>query len=128
MKLLIIGTGWGETHAKNFGAIAGVEIVAAVEIDKKRLATFSDAYKIPNRFIDVDTAIAWGRFDAAANVTPDFLHYPIAMKLLAAGKHVFCEKPLATAYPLAKEMADTAEAKGVVNMVNLTYRASPALH
>ena len=49
------------------------------------------------------------------------------MKLIAAGKHVFCEKPLATVYPLAAEMADAAEKAGLINMVNLTYRASPAL-
>jgi predicted dehydrogenase len=128
MKLLIIGTGWAETHAKNFAAINGVEIVAAVEIDRKRLAAFADSHNIPRRFTSIDEAIAWGRFDAAANVTPDAMHYPITMKLVAAEKHVFCEKPLATTYPLAKELADAAEAKGVVNMVNLTYRASPALH
>ena len=82
----------------------------------------------PTSFADLDAAIAWGEFDAAANVTPDAVHHPTTMKLLAAGKHVFCEKPLATTYPLAKEMADTAEKAGVINMVNLTYRASPALH
>jgi predicted dehydrogenase len=129
MKLLIIGTGsMAEAHAKNFAAIKGVEIVAAVETNKKRLAAFSDAHKIAKRFTDLDKAIAWGQFDAAANVTPDAVHHPTTMKLLAAEKHVFCEKPLATTYPLAKEMADTAEAKAVINMVNLTYRASPALH
>jgi predicted dehydrogenase len=50
------------------------------------------------------------------------------MKLIAAGKHVFCEKPLATVYPLAREMTEAAEKRGVINMVNLTYRASPALY
>ena len=108
--------------------MSGVEIVAAVEIDEKRLAAFADRHAIATRFTDLDEAIAWGRFDAAANVTPDAVHYPTTMKLLAAGKHVFCEKPLATTFPLASQMADAAEAAGVVNMVNLTYRASPALH
>src|SRR5262249_51245794 len=62
------------------------------------------------------------------NVTPDPVHYPTTMKLLAAGKHVFCEKPLATSYPLAKQMADAAEKRGLINMVNLTYRSSPAVY
>ena len=50
------------------------------------------------------------------------------MKLIAAGKHVFCEKPLAETFPLADGMADAADAAGLVNMVNLTYRnvAGPA--
>jgi predicted dehydrogenase len=129
MKLLIIGAGsMAESHARNFAAITGVELVAAVETNAERLAKFSETHRIANRFSDLDKAIAWGQFDAAANVTPDPVHHPTTMKLIAAGKHVFCEKPLATEYPLAREMTEAAEKRGVVNMVNLTYRASPALH
>ena len=129
MRLLILGTGsMAESHARNFAAIDGVELVAAVETNAERLAAFCDAHGIANRFSDLDQAIAWGGFNAATNVTPDPVHYATTMKLVAAGKHVMCEKPLATNYAHAKEMTEAAEAKGIVNMVNLTYRASPALH
>ena len=129
MKLLILGTGsMAQAHANNFAAIAGVEIVAAVETNPARLAAFSDEHKIPNRFAELDQAIAWGGFDAATNVTPDPVHYATTMKLIAAGKNVMCEKPLATDYPHAIEMTEAAEKRGIVNMVNLTYRASPALY
>ena len=43
-------------------------------------------------------AIAWGEFDAAINCTPDGVHMATTLALLAAGKHVFCEKPLAPNY------------------------------
>ena len=129
MKLLLLGTGsMAAAHAANFKKIKGVALVAAVETDKARLASFSAEHGIANRFADLDAAIAWGQFDAAANVTPDPVHHPTTMKLIAAGKHVFCEKPLATTYPLAKQMADAAEKAGLINMVSLTYRASPAIH
>ena len=49
------------------------------------------------------------------------------MPLLAAGKHVLCEKPLATSEADANAMAQAAADAGVVNMVNLTYRNVPAL-
>jgi predicted dehydrogenase len=47
--------------------------------------------------------------------------------VLAAGKHILCEKPLATNAAHAAEMAAAAARSGVVNMVNLSYRNVPAL-
>jgi len=55
-------------------------------------------------------------------VTPDRAHHPTTLALLAAGKHVMCEKPLAENHAKADEMARAAEASGLVTMVNLTYR------
>jgi predicted dehydrogenase len=49
------------------------------------------------------------------------------MPLIAAGKHVLCEKPLATNEADATAMAGAAAAAGIVNMVNLSYRNVPAL-
>jgi predicted dehydrogenase len=128
IRLLILGTGsMANTHATAFKAEKGVQLVAAVEPNAERREAFAKTHGIPQSFADLDEALAWGQFDAAANVTPDAVHHPTTMKLIAAGKHVLCEKPLAPVYPLAKQMADAAEKAGIINMVNLTYRASPAL-
>ena len=78
--------------------------------------------KSQTAFGTLEDAIAWGQFDAAMNVTPDSVHYPTTMKLLAAKKHVLCEKPLAENFRLADEMATTADKAGLINMVNLSYR------
>ncbi|MER8366418.1 Gfo/Idh/MocA family oxidoreductase [Mesorhizobium sp. M1378] len=123
MRLLILGTGWmAEEHARQFGKIEGVELIGAVDLDRTRVDKFSDIYGIPNRFASLDEALAWGKFDAVANVTPDRIHHPTTMMLIAAGKPVLCEKPLAENYQRASEMADAAERAGIINMVNLTYR------
>ncbi|UVK37895.1 Gfo/Idh/MocA family oxidoreductase [Mesorhizobium sp. AR10] len=128
MRLLILGTGWmAQEHARQFGKIQGVEIVAAVDVDKKRVDEFADGFNIPNRFTSLEDALKWGEFDAAANVTPDRIHHPTTMALIAAGKPVLCEKPLAENFEKAKEMADAAERAGIINMVNLTYRSVAAL-
>ncbi|MFB2608318.1 Gfo/Idh/MocA family protein, partial [Rhizobium phaseoli] len=123
MRLIILGTGgWANTNAMHFSEIAGVKIVAAVDTDEVRLRAFALRHTIPLTFTSLDDALAWGEFDAVTNVTPDRAHYSTTMKLLAAGKHVLCEKPLAVNYREAKEMADAAAASGKVTMVNLTYR------
>lgn len=128
IRLLIIGTGgMARQHALAFRMLRGVEIVAAVEPNADRLAAFCEEHGIAHRFTDLDEAIRWGEFDAAANVTPDAVHHPTSMKLIEASKHILCEKPLATTYPLALEMTEAAEARGIINMVNLTYRGSPAV-
>lgn len=128
IRLLIIGTGgMAGAHAAAFSAIKGVKLVAGVDTRADALDAFCDLNGIKHRFTSLEDALAWGKFDAACNVTPDAVHYATTMALIAAGKHVLCEKPLATDYPKAREMADAAQAAGVVNMVNLSYRNVPAL-
>ena len=64
---------------------------------------------------------------AVAIVTPTTLHAEQTIAALEAGKHVFCEKPLAENHAKALEMTEAAERAGLVNMVNLTYRNVAAL-
>lgn len=123
MRLVILGTGnMASSHAAHFGAIEGVDIVGAVDLDAERAQRFAQSYDIPRIFTSLDEALDWGQFDSVANVTPDRFHFETSMKAIAAGKHVFCEKPLATNHPHALGMARAAEEAGLVNMVNLTYR------
>ena len=129
MRIIILGTGsMASHHATHFADLDGVEVVAGVDTNPERLQSFCDGHNIKERFASVDTAIAWGEFDAVANVTPDAAHHPTTMACLAAGKHVFCEKPLAVNHPDALEMAERAEREGLVGMVNLSYRNVAEIH
>ncbi|MDD5673052.1 MAG: Gfo/Idh/MocA family oxidoreductase [Chitinivibrionales bacterium] len=58
---------------------------------------------------------------------PQHLHYEIALEAIAAGKHIFCEKPLAMNLAQAREMYEKAEKKGVTHYVNHNYRRCPAV-
>lgn len=128
IRLLIVGTGgMANAHAEAFAAIKGVKLVAGVDTDPKRLAAFCKKHKVANGFASVDEALDWGAFDAVSNVTPDAVHKVTTLPFLAAGKHVLCEKPLATNAADANEMARAAQSAGVVNMVNLTYRRGGGL-
>ncbi len=128
VRLLILGTGsMAGNHARSFASDPRVEVVAAADIVAERAAAFASKHGIARSFGSLDEAIAWNKFDASSNVTIDAAHHPTTLKLIAAGKHVLCEKPLAEDYEKAAEMADRAEAAGLVNMVNLSYRNVPAL-
>jgi predicted dehydrogenase len=128
IRVLILGTGgMANSHAEAYTAMPDVALVAGIDTNVDRLAAFNAKHGISRGFASVADALAWGQFDAVSNVTPDPVHYPTTLPMLAAGKHVLCEKPLATNYPHAAEMAGAAAKAGVVNMVNLTYRNGPAL-
>jgi predicted dehydrogenase len=128
VRLLILGTGgMAKNHAEGFAAIPGVTLVAGIDTRPDGLAAFRQTHGIPQGFASVDEALNWGEFDAVTNVTPDAAHYATTLPFLAAGKHVLCEKPLATNAKDAADMAAAAAQAGVVNMVNLSYRNVPAL-
>lgn len=128
VRILILGTGgMAGNHAEAFAKIPGVSLAAGIDTRPEQLKAFCDKYKIAKGFTSIAEAIEWGEFDAVTNVTPDAAHYPTTLPVLAAGKHILCEKPLATSEAQAEEMANAAAKAGVVNMVNLSYRNGAAL-
>ena len=127
-RVLILGTGgMANTHAKAYAEIDGVELVGGIDPNAENLAAFCKRHGVDRGFASLAEALDWGDFDAVSNVTPDPIHHGTTLALCAAGKHVLCEKPLATNAAHAEEMARAADAAGVVNMVNLSYRQVPAL-
>ncbi|MEX6508074.1 Gfo/Idh/MocA family protein [Jiella sp. M17.18] len=127
-RIMILGTGGiAHRHAEHFTSIPGCRIVAACDVNAERARAFAQMHAIPEAFDSLERALEWGAFDAAVNSTPDGVHKATTLQLLAAGKAVFCEKPLAVNAEDAFEMVEAAEAAGVVNMVNLTYRNAHAI-
>ena len=128
IRMLIVGTGgMANAHVEAYAEMDGVEIVGGVDPNAAALAAFTGKFGIGRGFASVQEAVGWGGFDAVSNVTPDAVHHRTTLPLLAAGKHVLCEKPLATSHADAVQMANAAAQAGVVNMVNLTYRNVPAV-
>ncbi|MBC9179319.1 NAD-dependent epimerase/dehydratase family protein [Pseudoroseomonas ludipueritiae] len=69
-----------------------------------------------------DWTKAAASFDAAIVAAPHALHGPIGQALIAAGKHVFMEKPLATSSVDARKMLEAAAARGTILSVGLLRR------
>ena len=65
--------------------------------------------------------------DVVDIAAPSIIHAVISIAAANAGKHVFCEKPLALTLSDAKKMVDAADKAGVVNMIGFNYRRVPAL-
>ena len=128
VRVLILGTGgMANNHADSFAKIDGVTLVAGIDTRPEQLQAFCDKHGIAKGFASIGEALAWGEFEAVTNVTPDAAHFATTMPVLAAGKHILCEKPLATNETDADAMAAAAAKAGVVNMVNLSYRNVAAL-
>lgn len=127
-RLLIVGTGaMARLHAERFALMPGCTLAGAVDTSADRARDFAAAFGVPAAFDSLAEAIAWGEFDAAVNATPDGAHRPTTLELVAAGKPVLCEKPLAPNHADALEMTEAAEKARLVNMVNFTYRNAAAL-
>lgn len=58
---------------------------------------------------------------------PGYMHHPMVMAAVKAGKHVICEKPLANTLKQAREMCDAAKKAGIKHMCGFSYRFAPAV-
>jgi predicted dehydrogenase len=111
------------------------EIVGAVfNPDHEDSIAFAKEIDIPTNRIykDFDTLVEEEmklpedeRIQVCSILTPNFLHFPMAKKLLDHGFHVICEKPMTTTYEEAKILRDTLKKVGTVFAVTHTYTGYP---
>lgn len=129
ISILLIGTGrMAEMHITRFKSIPGVTVVAAVDLDAVRVEEFCALHEIEYAYTDLHEALRCHTFDAASVVTPDAWHAEPTLVCLNAGLAVLCEKPLSDSLEACQEMVSAAQSSGLLNMVNLSYRISGALH
>lgn len=130
INIAVIGTGgMAGSHVENFAKIPGCKISAVCDIDKTKAQEFIGRYNLSVPiFSNITELLENTECDAVSNVTPDVYHAAISLEAIAAGKHILCEKPLATNYPDAEKMTIKANQQGVINMVNFSYRNASAIH
>lgn len=76
---------------------------------------------------DWRSAISDPSIDLVDIATPNFLHKDMALAAAEMGKHIYCEKPLASTAAEAKEMCEAAELAGVSTMVGFNFLHNPAV-
>jgi len=112
IKLGIIGVGQiGKYHLRNYQEIPDVEIVAIADIDQKEARRVAGEFDIPQVFTMFRDLLKIDEIEAVDVCLHNNLHSPVTIAALNAGKHVYCEKPMAGAYADAKKMYDTARKK-----------------
>ena len=101
------------------------ELVGVASRDRARAAAFAGDLDIPEVFASYDDLLWSDRVDAVYLPLPNSLHEEWAVRAMEHGKHVFCEKPLATGPEAAQRMVDAAGRHGVVLMEAMVYRYHP---
>ncbi len=116
VRVGVVGTSWfTETfHIVPLKSHPGAEVSAVCGRREDYTQEIARKHGIHQVFTDYEAMIWHGNLDAVVVSSPDDLHHPITMTALEAGKHVLCEKPLALNAAQANEMAECAEAKGLV--------------
>jgi predicted dehydrogenase len=123
----IIGTGgMANAHAHILAKLPEAQLHAACDLDQGRLGSYAEKYGIPATWTDPQAMLQEADIEAVIVAAPDKAHAPLSIAALEAGKHVFCEKPLATSHAEAQSMVEAARKAGTVNMVNFSYRNSSA--
>jgi predicted dehydrogenase len=98
-------------HADSYSRNDKVQIVAVAALDN--LPEFSAEWRIPHTYEDYNEMLARDDVDAVSVCVPNFLHHDVAIAAAEAGKHVICEKPLATTVEDARRMVVTCAEAGV---------------
>jgi len=123
VKVAIIGTGSiSNFHMLGYKNLENVEVIAACDINKKRAEDFAEKYNIPNVFTDYNEMLKMEEIDAVSVTTWNNIHASASIAALKAGKHVFCEKPLALNAVQAQEMVDAAKKSDKILMVGFVRR------
>jgi predicted dehydrogenase len=121
----IVGAGTiGGVHAASYGRLEGVKVVGVADVDAGRgqkLAEQVGAQYYPT----LSALVANPDLQAVSICLPHSLHAEATLTAAAAGKHVLCEKPIATTLEDADRMIRACREAGVKLMIGHTHRFRP---
>jgi predicted dehydrogenase len=126
IKAGIIGTGFiGPAHVEAARRLGFVEMLGLCEANPELAASKASQLGIPRSYGNVDQFLADKDIEVVHNCTPNHLHFEISKKIIAAGKHIISEKPLAMTTEESRELVQVASKSGKVNAIDFNYRYYP---
>ncbi|MER3418301.1 MAG: dehydrogenase [Chloroflexota bacterium] len=121
----VIGGGFiGTVHIEALRRL-GVQVRGLLGSSPERGRLRAEQLGLPRAYNDLADLLADERVEVVHVASPNDLHYPQVVEILAAGKHVVCEKPLAMTAEQSADLLRRAEAAGVVHAVNFNIRFYP---
>ena len=135
LRLGLIGTGFmGKAHVFGFASAPRVfdlpydlELHTVADVTEAAAGRAAAAFGFAHATTDWRRIIANPDIDVVDITAPNALHKEMAIAAIRAGKHVYCEKPLAPLANDAREMALAAEAAGIKTQVGFNYLCNPMM-
>ena len=135
LRVGLIGSGYiGRAHSivlQEVGAVFPEVTTPVCEIladrDAAQAARSAAAMGFARSTGDWRELVADPAVDVVDICSPNYLHREMALAAIAAGKHVWCEKPLALDAAEAQEVADAAARAGVVHLIGFNYSVNPLI-
>jgi predicted dehydrogenase len=126
LRFAIVGVGyWGPNLLRAAADLEDVEVASICDSSLDALAQQARRYRHARQTQNLEDILDDASIDAVLVATPVNTHYEIAHRCLAAGKHVFVEKPLATNSEDCREMIAIAAERGLVLMPGHVFLYSP---
>lgn len=125
LRIGVIGAGvWGGLHARKIVRIEKAVLAGVLDADRERACRLAGALRVA---VFKDLAEAATRCDALIVATPPVSHYKIANRLLAEGRHLLVEKPLALRLSAARKLCAEARRQDLVLATGFQERLNPVV-
>lgn len=122
----LIGPGFvASHHIDAVRRLGDVDVVAVAGSSRESADKKAREHKVDRAYGDFNALIADPDVQVIHNTTPNYLHLPITMAALKAGKHVISDKPLAMNAEEGRRLRDAAIAANVAHVVTFNYRGNP---
>lgn len=116
-----------DQHLPAWAKVPFAEVSALADVSEEALTAMGERFGIRRRLLEWPKLVELDDLDIVDICTPNRTHTPIALAALAAGKHVLCEKPLATTSAEVHRLADAAHAAGRLLMAAQHWRFEPSV-
>jgi predicted dehydrogenase len=125
VRVALIGCGgMGKSLINQLKTLENAQLVAGVDPFEQARQAFGEAYGVPT-FASIDEVIAAENPDGVIVAVPNDQHAPMTLAAAAAGKHVFCEKPMALSLGDCQAMIDACKSAGVKLQIGQVLRYLP---